>query len=147
VEDVVRHRPELDDDERAHRFHEDVERRVHRAASTGPQQSPEGRATQSATHRGDGVEEASREAVGDAGVAGGDGDDRDGGEDVQPGEAARGSVREVERVAHGAPHDHGADRARRVRGHDRGAALLAGADAQSCFQRALEGHGHACLEE
>ena len=71
------------------------------------------------------------------------GHDGGGGEDVQPGQSARRSVRQVQSVAHRAPDHDGADRARRVRGHDRGAAFLAGPDAESglqcSFQRAWHG--------
>ena len=142
MEDVVRHGPELDDDQGPHRFHEDVERGIDPVAGVRLQERPEGGADRRAGGGRDRVERAAGHLVGDARVAPGDGDDRGGGEDVEPGQSAGGSVREVEGVAHRAPDHDGADRARRVCGHDRGAAFLPRPDAQSGLQCSFQPAWH-----
>src|SRR6266849_2074676 len=147
MEDVAGHGPELDHDQRGHRLDEDVERRVDPAADVRVDERPEGSADRRAARRRYGVERAARHLVGDASVAVREGHDGGGGKDEQPGKSARGAVREVQRVAHRAPDHHRADRARCVRGHDRGAALLAGPDAQSGLQCSFQPAWHGRRRE
>jgi hypothetical protein len=151
VEDVVGHGPELDHDQRAHHLDEDVERRVDPVGAADLEQRPEARAQRRAGERAGGVERPARHLVGEARVDVGDGDDGDGREDVHAGEALRRApvlhlVGEIEGVAQGAAHHHGADGVRRVSGHQCHAALLPRPDAQSGFERPCEPGGHLLRE-